>query len=281
MHRQGKLYEGNYEAIVSTSLFDRVQDVLHGRHHAKPEKHFYSARGFLTCGNCGCMITADTKKGYKYYYCTNGKGECKEHRRYLRSEKVDVLLSQLFSKLNFDAELIELSGQAYLERLKSNPESQYTSNTRETIQKELEGLNESESLLTDALASRLLRRELYEEKMKALANKRVELENQLARTRPQSHVSEITFERVKEVFLDGNKAANGYLHLPEEEKRHTLGELLSNAEIKDQNIVNFQFKSPYDVLAKTPQNADFLTMCAGEDSNLRSRKGDWFTANCN
>jgi hypothetical protein len=171
MYRQGKMYKGNYEPLVSDALFERVQDVLHGRHHAKPEKHFYSARGFLSCANCGCMITADTKKGHKYYYCTNGKGICTEHRQYLKSQKIDELLSQVFSELHFDEELIEISGQAYLERLKNDPEGAYTNNARETLQKELTGLNEAESRLTDALASGVLRKELYEDKMRAISDK--------------------------------------------------------------------------------------------------------------
>lgn len=263
MSRQGKLYQGKHEAIVSQEIFDRVQDVLHGRHHAKPEKHFYSARGFLNCANCGCMITADTKKGYQYYYCTNGKGVCKEHRQYLRSEVVDKMFSQLFQELKFDEELIELSGQAYLERLKSDPAGQYANNARETLQKELAGLYDAESRLTDVLVSGVLKRELYDAKMREVSDRRVELENQLARMPKTDKTPECTFEQVREVFLDCNKAANGYLLLTPEEKRHTLGKLLSNAKVLGPNVAQWQFKSPYDVLARTPKNADFLTMCAG------------------
>lgn len=263
MSRQGKLYRGNHEAVVSQEMFERVQDILHGRHHAKHEKHFYSARGFLSCANCGCMITADTKKGHQYYYCTNGKGICTEHRQYLKGETVDQLLSSLFQELRFDEELIELSGQAYLERLKNDPASQYNSNARETLQNELKGLDESESVLTDALASRVLRRELYEEKMRGIADRRVELENQLAHMGQNNRGPDATFEQVKEVFLDCNKAADGYLLLSPEEKRHTLGKLLSNAKVSGQNMAQWQFKSPYEVLARAPKNADLLTMCAG------------------
>lgn len=262
MFRQGKLYQGKHEAIVSNELFERVQDVLHGRHHSKPKKHFYSARGFLTCANCGCMITADTKKGHQYYYCTNGKGICTEHRQYLKGETVDKLLSTLFQELRFDEELIELSGQAYLERLKSDPTSKYNTNARETLQKELDGLVEAESVLTDALASRVLRRELYDEKMRGIADRRVELENQLARMGQNGRGPVATFEQVKEVFLSANKAANGYLALSPEEKRNTLGKLLSNAKVSGQNVAQWHFKSPYDVLARAPKVADISTMCA-------------------
>lgn len=263
MSRQGKLYQGKHEAIVSTDLFEKVQDVLHGRLHSKPKKHFYSARGFLTCATCECMITADTKKGHQYYYCTNGKGVCKEHRQYLRAKQVDELLSQLFQELRFDEELIDLSGQVYLERLKNDPSGQYASNARETAEKELKSLDSGESVLTDALASGVLRRDLYDAKMRGIADRRVELQNQIARMGVSGQTPECTFEQVKEVFLSANKAANGYLLMTDEEKRHTLGKLLSNVKIENQKVAQWQFKSPYDVLARASKFADFSAMCAG------------------
>ncbi len=35
------------------------------------------------------------------------------------------------------------------------------------------------------------------------------------------------------------------------------------------------------IATKPEACSGFGYLCAGEDSNLRSRKGDWFTANCN
>ena len=35
-----------------------------------------------------------------------------------------------------------------------------------------------------------------------------------------------------------------------------LEKLLSNALVKDQKILSYQYKSPYQVLAKAPKNAD-------------------------
>ena len=59
------------------------------------------------------------------------------------------------------------------------------------------------------------------------------------------------------------------MNLSEEEKRHTLGKLLSNLSIQNQEMAQWQFKSPYDVLARTLKNASISTLCAGLDSNQR------------
>ena len=116
MERDGKIYEGKHQRIVSKNLFDKVQVILTGKAHPKPKKHFYSARGFLLCGTCGCMITAETHKGHDYYHCTNGKLNCTEPSSYIRSEEIDKIISTLFLKLKIDEELINISGEAYKQR---------------------------------------------------------------------------------------------------------------------------------------------------------------------
>ena len=60
--------------------------VLEGKHHGKQKKLFFALRGYLKCEVCGCLMTATLKKGHQYYYCTNGKGNCEQHKKYLRSE---------------------------------------------------------------------------------------------------------------------------------------------------------------------------------------------------
>ena len=264
MERDGKVYKGNHQAIIPISAYERAQDVLHGRLHSKQEKHFYSARGFLTCGSCGCSLTADTKKGFVYYYCTNGKGECAEHKKYLRSEKVDDILSNLFLELKFDKELIEISALAYQQ--KNHDKLEYAESARASVLKELYSLTERESRFTDEFGSGFMSKELYRGKMKEIENQRVILNSQLADL-GKSGGSIITFEQVLNVFLESNRATEKFLQSDDAEKRKTLGKLLSNASIKNQSVANYKFKSPYDILARTPKNADISIMLRDLDSN--------------
>lgn len=259
MEREGRLYKGNHTPIVSSALFEQVQNVLHGRNHPKHEKHFYTARGFLTCAACGCMLTADTKKGHQYYYCTNGKGQCQEHRSYLRGELVDQLLAGIFNEIQFDEELVHIAGEAYRESRQWN--DSYRLNSIETLQGQLKGLEDKESMLTDAFASRTLRKDLYEAKMLEVSNRRIELEQQVSESGGSR--ARATFEQVQKVFLDSNRAANKFRSSSPEEKREILGIVLSNAKVQDKNIAQFQFKSPFDILAKTSKNVDFAGMLPG------------------
>ncbi len=108
MFMHGEYYSGIHEPIISKTLFDKVQLAMNGRSHSKKQKHLFAFRGMLHCEKCGCLLTATKKKGFTYYYCTNGRGECEEHKKYLRSEKVEAMLADSLGKLNLSAESVEI-----------------------------------------------------------------------------------------------------------------------------------------------------------------------------
>ena len=258
MERDGKIYNGNHKAIISISQFNQAQDILHNRAHPHPKKHFYSAQGFLKCENCGCVLTVDTQKGYQYYYCTNGKGSCEEHRAYMRSEYVDEVLADMFKNLAFDEELIEISYQAYKEL--NLHKANYVDTSKDNLLNELKGLLEKESLLVDSYTSQVLRKDLYEQKMLEIENRRTELNKQLKETKQKEALTETTLEQIKKVFLDGKIASKKYLTLNDYEKRKMLEKLLSNATFKNKNIVSYQYKNIFSLLANTPKNCDLPTL---------------------
>ena len=265
MERDGKIYEGKHKGIVSIKEFNQAQEILHGRAHPHPKKFFYSAQGFLKCEVCGCALTVDTRKGFKYYYCTNGKGLCDQHKGYMRSEYVDKALADMFKVLKFDQEIIDISYEAYKEQNKDKID--YVNTGKENLLNELNSLEEKESLLVDSYSSKVLRKELYEQKMLEVDNKRTELNKQLKEIELKVGVSANTIEQIKNIFLDGNKASESYLTLDEYEKRKMLEKLLSNATFKNKNVAQYNFKSVFQPLALTPKNCDLPRLLRVRDSN--------------
>lgn len=260
MEREGKTYLGKHKSLVPLILFNQAQDILHNRKHPRPKKHFYAARGFLRCAACGCQLTADTQKGFVYYYCTNGKGYCDQHKRYLRSEFVDKLIINVLLKLKFDLEVIEMSAEAYLQ--KNHMQDSNIESIKETLNNEATLLLNKELLLVEGFSSKIIREEVYIVKMREIENKRSELSQQIREIDEKHGKSVITFEQIKSVFIDGNKAAELYLSASEVAKRNHLQKLLSNISIKNQSVLSYQFKSPYDVLSKTPKNGDLCAWLA-------------------
>jgi len=52
------------------------------------QKHNWTFQGLVSCGHCGCALTAEIKKGRLiYYHCTGHKGKCPE--KWVREEELD------------------------------------------------------------------------------------------------------------------------------------------------------------------------------------------------
>lgn len=260
MEKETKTYQGTHKALISISLYNKVHDMLIGRQHPRPKKHLYAARGFLKCASCGCMLTGDTKKGYIYYYCTNGKGHCEQHKKYLRSEVVDKLIGDVLLELQFDLTDIEFACQAYEQKNQSQGNTMQS--ILEKLAYEVNLLLDKELMLVDGYSSKIIREEVYTAKMKEIEYKRLELNQQIREIEGKNGKSAITFEQVKNVFLKGNKAAELYSAGSEEGKRNVLISLLSNIHIENQKVLSYQFKNPFDLLAKTPKNADLFAKLA-------------------
>ncbi len=71
---------GSHEPMVTSDEFDHVQKLLGKPGQARPQKRTFAFTGFIRCGECNCLYTAETKtkrikgtgeiKSYTYYHCT-------------------------------------------------------------------------------------------------------------------------------------------------------------------------------------------------------------------
>ena len=77
------LYKGAYQPMITVAEFDQVQQLLGRQGKPRPKKHIFPFTGLMTCGVCGCAITASEKtkhiketdswKSYTFYHCTKRK----------------------------------------------------------------------------------------------------------------------------------------------------------------------------------------------------------------
>jgi site-specific DNA recombinase len=81
---EGKVVNGNHEALITPELFYKVHKVNLGRHkfgyNVKCENENIPLKNFLKCGHCNCNLPGYIvqKKGIWYYKCRN-KG-CKNNK---------------------------------------------------------------------------------------------------------------------------------------------------------------------------------------------------------
>lgn len=106
---KGQTVPGRHEPLVSPELFALVQEVFEPRRNgSKGSKHAFTLRGFLTCAECGCKITAERQKGHAYYRCTHGKGrDACSQRRYAREEALFAEVDAILASIEIDSEFIE------------------------------------------------------------------------------------------------------------------------------------------------------------------------------
>lgn len=116
---RGKLYDGNHQRLVSLELWQCVQDVLDGRNNTRRPKtgggvREFAFTGLISCGHCGCALTAEIKKAkYIYYHCTGFRGKCPE--RFVREEVLEEKFAAMLSRMQFDDRAYDLIVRALRE----------------------------------------------------------------------------------------------------------------------------------------------------------------------
>lgn len=250
MLRSGKIYQGSHSPIVSKVIFDNCQQLLNPNRSRK-QKHLFSLRGFLTCGKCGCALTATTKKGHQYYYCTNGKKVCDQHCKYIKAELLHQQVAEQLRAIQVDKELIEIMYQAARE--KHHSEQDIKAKTLEQIKSQLETQKTKQAKLLDLLLAEKISQEVYDSKNEILKREQVALQNQYSQLLKKQTEGNSTLELIKNAFLTANYAENDFLEAHEEKKRSLAEKLLWNLKVLNQKIVECRLKQPFQIMLEANQ----------------------------
>ena len=109
----GVLYDGIHEALVTRELWNRVQDVMHGRatNSRRTQKRDFAFSGLVSCGVCAAegesrlLIGSLVKKKYIYYHCER----CKQLKRvkHHREQVIDEAIVGSLRSLRLDDEVMD------------------------------------------------------------------------------------------------------------------------------------------------------------------------------
>lgn len=260
----GSLYKGVHKPIVSKALFDQVQAVFAGTNRSKKQTLNFLYRDYLKCGSCGCKLTASLKKSkYQYYYCTNGKHICSEHKSYMNQEHMYDLVMGTIKNLSIDREMINLAYDVYSERMGNSVEA--TQTRRENIQSQISTVQQKIDRLVDLHLEGEIDKEAFANKRSRLNDEKMSLEEQLTHTSEESITG--TLELVKnwknqlftleEMFATKDEAIQADL----------LKSLLWNLEIQNKKVLKYQLKKPYSYLENVPKKAVLADWLPSRDSN--------------
>ena len=250
IEREGKLYQGNHEPLISKVHFEEAQKIAEGTSRPRPQTLFFPLRGFLSCEVCGCTLTASLKKGHQYYYCTNGKKKCQEHKSYLRENSINNMVAEILGNLAFSPRKVELAYQAA--KLRAESQNTYNTAVLDKLVEELQAIPRKEKMLLDTYLAEQISKEMYDAKILDLKNQKTILEAD--KKVQESRQPLITLEPVKNIFLDGITRQKEFIDANDEKKRKIIEKVLWNLTIKDKKIITAQYKSPYQLLANSPKN---------------------------
>ncbi len=266
MVSNGLRYAGNHVPLISKEVFDEARLIAEGKTQARTQSLFFPMRGFLTCASCGCALTASLKKGHQYYYCTNGKKICTEHKTYLREITLYPLVAEILTKLAFSKRKIELTYKATKER--TDLPNTYNLEVLAKLKKDLINVSVKENKLLDAFLESNIAKEAYDLKVIELRNEKVSIQVAISKQEELKPVD--TLEPVKKIFERGITMRNDFLGGNDLEKHEILKTVLWNISIKDGKIITRQYKSPYQTIANSPKNLTISQMRREWDSNPRT-----------
>jgi len=244
--KTNETYEGVHEPIVPKFLFERVQDILHGRLNTRTIKHDFLFRRRLTCRFCEYSLIGETHKGYIYYRCQTA--DCPTNT--IREEHADLAFLRCFEKLNLQA---DESRYLWREIRKMKTEdNRHQENILAALQLQLSQIDERLSRLTDAYIDRLIDKELFEQRKNTLLLERAETQSKLKLWRTGKLAASDLLAKILE------RSSGAYLAYKmgkTEEKRDLVDTLTSNRVVEHKSL-EISLVSPFHAIATRTQTAD-------------------------
>lgn len=240
-----ELFEGRHEPIISLELFEKVQRVFEPNRNGNKERHHvFALRDFLWCADCGCKITAELQRGHTYYRCSHGKGrEVCDQRTYTREERLQEQLAAILGSIELSEGVIESLVEE--SRLLDEDEAKGESSARDVLRQAIKENREKTDRLLDGYLEKLIDKETYQHKAQELSLERIGLERRLAEL---GTVQADKTARAEALLRTAASARVNFVGAGLEQQREVLSTVLLNATMRDQEIAEYQLKSPFNLL---------------------------------
>jgi len=196
-----EFYQGTHKPIISKELFDSVQQVMNNRGKKKRKrKHEFAFSGLMRCGNCGCLITAETQKGHNYYRCTKKKQTCNE--KYLREENLIEQMRNFIQKVSLPDKWAE-NMLAELDKEKEQAKKDGENFVQNLQQQKAEVEQKIEKLLDLYISGGALTLEEYQAKKQKLLNEKLDIEQEI---RDFEQIGNNWLEPMKKMIFEAKQA---------------------------------------------------------------------------
>ena len=259
---KGETYEGTHLPLISKKLFDRCQEVMLSKSKLRtPGLKPFVYRGMFRCGECGCCITMEFKKGRSYMHCSKRKGPCSQ--RFSRETDIELQLREDIKKVAlcsaWASEII-----AHLEKEKSESAQAGSAFVKELQDSLVPLAKKLDSLLDMALNGQLTQDE-YALKKASLINEKKGIQEKLEALRKKDYDR---FTPVIDFFAEASHVGELSEKGKPEEIRDFVKKTGSNFRIREKKIA-FEYKNHWRILH------NFLCRPAGKKEK-NAESPDWW-----
>ena len=257
---KGKKYtNASHTPIINNDLFQKVQKMLKNPHKNKSRKELFAYSNLITCGVCGCALTAEIKKGkYTYYRCTGYKGNCKQ--TYLKEEVLERFFEEQINNLYIPEAAKDIILQGLRESLSDKIE--YHNNQVHQIEKQI---NLLQSRVDEAYRDKIDKK-ISEEFWQAYTTQWLKEKEELASRLLAFQQADTHYLENANLILElAQKAVSLFKKQEPAQKRRLIDILVSNCSYKDEKI-DLELKPIFNEICKTAKTRNW---CARQDSNLR------------
>ncbi len=265
----GELHEGNYERLITLSLFEQVQDALHDRSKPKKIRNEWAYAGLIKCGcGCGASIIYETK--HKYYKGTDRHAEY----TYARSSKrcgvcteggiplsdMEEIIKEKLEQVQIDEESWKLGKELLYAKYKQEAKDRQAivenrEKTHQRLQDELDGYFKMRS-------REEMTAEEFQQKKNDISAKQAVIQEQINNgLHNQRHWLELANDFFDTAYEAKKMIESDVL----EEKRKAVKKVGWNLKLKDGKL-DWTYQKPFDVLLIPEYRSE---MSRGRDSNPR------------
>jgi hypothetical protein len=220
-------------------------------------------RGFLKCDNCGCALTGTLKKNrYVYYFCTNGKGICEQHKNYLNETDLNPKIEEVFNQFITDSDMANKSLEVY----KEHTIRQYKNKilTKKSLQDQIKALEDKLDKLLDTYLDGTVNSDVYTRKQAKFKKDIKKIETRISKLDKSPYSTLEQLETFKDECLSlGEVYENG----DDIVRKDLLKSALWNFSMLDGKIASIQYKKPYEYVNVASKSGDFsIWLFIGEEA---------------
>ena len=254
IQKNGAVYTGGHEPLISASLFERVQEVRLGKSGKKVSKHSHTYRGLFCCALCEKSMIGELQKGYVYYRCHTPACETKT----VREDQMENAIIEVLRQLTLTDDSIGF----LTEKITAWIQDRGSTSPSETYKMQLEQIRQRLDRLTDALIDRLIDTDTFNTRKEALLIEQAAVEQELRddpiRNVTPGHVKRF-LERVKSLYLNYKSATKA-------EKRQIVENTTSNRRVSGKNLMIEAANWLVEM-----QNTITVLLCEDDRTDSRSR----------